>query len=429
MERLHILSKNKVLTTILSAAVIGLGIFGFANVSAGTIQDCKWNSIIKCGEPSASSFISQVRTNSDKNGHHDLQAIYSHFGLEPGDYDKFVTSSRPGMAYQNGTIVVDGQTVATNAWSIGRQHFSYATSYKIGGTTYYKAYDKQVLLQNLPVMVMFNSKGQMQFAVMNACGNPAKGNIVTPKYSCNLLHKSSVNGQANTYDFWTSASASNNAKVTKVVYDFGDGSSTVTESSLSKKVRHTYVKPGTWTARVTVYVSLPGKQTTTVTSANCETQITVAQPFFQCVSLTPYTVDKEKREYRFIVTTKQGNGATLKDASFNFGDNNSTNNVAPSNENTVETDHTYSQDGTFAITATVNFNTPSGVQSDSCVAQIAPSVTPPKPPVVPPSPPVTPPKQLINTGPGSIFGIFTVASIAGGLGYRYLTTRRFSRGL
>ncbi len=432
MVKLQFFSKYGVAVTILTCAVLTLGIYGI-KARASTIEDCKPNSIIMCGEPDASSFINQVEANDDKNGHNDLQAIYSRFGLEPSQYDQFVTSSEEGIAYQDGTVKVNGQTVATDAWSIGRTNFSYTSPYTINGQTYYKAADSQVLLQNLPVMVMFNAKGQMQFAVMNACGNPIGAHLITPQYSCDLLQKTPVSGQPNTYDFTTSASASNNAQVAKVVYDFGDGSETDTETSLSSPVRHTFSKPGTWTVRVTVYVSLPGNQMTTVTSANCQTQVTVAQPYYQCVMLTPYTIDKQQRSYQFVVTTTQGNGATLQNASLSFGDGSMSGNVSPSNNNTVEAEHTYAQDGTYAVSATVNFNTPAGVQSDSCVTQISPHVTPPPPPPSPPPPtpptptPAAPVKVLVNTGPGSVLGIFTVASAAGGLSYRFLFGRRSGR--
>ena len=271
------------LALVFAASALLIGAAGLRNAGATFIQDCKPNSIIVCGVPTADAFIADVRANSDGHGNHDLQAVYSDFGLAPSDYSKFVTSARSGTAFQNGTVVVDGKTVATNAWSIGRTQFSYTTPITIDGHTYYKAQDTQVLLQNLPVMVMFNAQGQMQFAVMNSCGNPIKGQNVVPKFSCDLLQMSSVNGQKNTFDFTTKATATNNAKLVNVVYTFGDGTS-ATETNLSTKVRHTYTSNtcmnsgNTCTAMATVTVSLPGNQTVTATSAACKKQITLSVP-------------------------------------------------------------------------------------------------------------------------------------------------------
>lgn len=277
-------TKSKGLWAILFAAsALLLGVAGLHNAGATFIQDCKPNSIIVCGTPTADDFIAKVRANDDGHGNHDLQAVYQDFGLVSSDYSKFVTDARPGVANQNGTIVVDGQTVATNAWSIGRTQFSYTTSFVINGHTYFKAQNTQVLLQNLPVMVMFNAQGQMQFAVMNACGNPTKGQNVVPKFSCDLLQVSPVSGQKNTFDFSTKATATNNAKLVSVTYTFGDGTS-VKETDLSTKVRHSYTLNtcmnggNTCTAMATVTVSLPGNQTATTTSAACKKQIALTVP-------------------------------------------------------------------------------------------------------------------------------------------------------
>lgn len=278
-------SKTKwTLAFVFAASAVLITVAGLHNAGASYVEDCKSNSIITCGIPTSDAFITKVRADNDGHGHQDLQAVYSDFGLVPSDYSKFVSYARPGMAYQNGTVVVDGQTVATDAWSIGRTRFSYTTPMSIDGHTYYKANDKQVLLQNLPVMVLFNSKGQMQFAVMNACGNPVKGQNVVPTYSCDLLQMKAVSGESNTYTFTTKATATNNAKLVKAVYTFGDGTSQ-TVIDLSTPVKHSYGSDtcntngaATCSARVTVYVSVPGSQTVTTTSATCEKQITINVP-------------------------------------------------------------------------------------------------------------------------------------------------------
>jgi len=444
-------SKTKLMMTALFAvSTLMLGMVAFHKVSADYVEDCKSNSIIKCGEPTPSAFISQVRANNDKQGHDDIQAVYSDFGLVPSDYSKFVSYARMGTAYQDGTIKVDGQTVATDAWSIGRQHFSYASPIALAGHTYYKASDQQVLLQNLSVMVLFNSKGVMQFAVMNACGNPVSGTKVVPKYSCDLLQKSSVQGEPNTYLFSTKASASDNAQVVKVVYTFGDGTSD-TETSLTKQVKHTYTQPGNYTAKVTVYVSLPGKQTVTVTSANCQTQIYVPTPYQNCVELDPATIDEQKHQYQFTVSTSQGNGSVLESADYDFGDGNTVQGIKPATDTTVVEPHTYAQAGSYTITALAHFNTPFGEQTVSCSTQlnikpkmcaINPSIpadspeckpckynnqipanssacVPPSRPA-PPSAPTATTKPLPNTGAGSIIALFAITVGLGTVGYRFI---------
>jgi hypothetical protein len=61
-----------------------------------------------------------------------------------------------------------------------------------------------------------------------------------------------------------------------------------------------------------------------------------------------------------------------------------------------------------------------------------PPPTPPTPPVTPPTTTTTnskgpAPTQLVNTGPGEVAGIFAATTVAGGLSYRWMLSRRLSR--
>lgn len=384
--KFNLRSKKAVLATVAAVVALGLGGFGLKQASATEIRDCSGNSIIKCGELSPSAFINQVKKNDDNNGHHDLQAIYANFGLVPSDYQKFVDHAEMGTDYRNGNIVVDGQTVATNSWSIGRYANYQGSGYfkkVIDGKTYYGNYNDKAFganVQSIPVMVMFNSKGVMQFAVMTACGNPAPGKTVTPNYSCDLLQSKHDSG--NTYSFSTKATATNNAKLVKVVYDFGDGSNKVTETSLSKEVQHTYTKPGSYTATVTVYVSLPGKQTVTVTSAKCKTKITVAPPpqvSLVCsdLTLTPGVVDQSTGNQKYTLTaTGAAKNATITGYAFTFGDNSAPVKVA-TDKDTATTTHTYAP-GTYTANVVVSA-TANGKNYSSTSANCQKSITINKP--------------------------------------------------
>jgi hypothetical protein len=430
----------------------GMAFTGLTVVANASGTNCDDNAILKCGFSSTSNFISTVKSNNSGNGHSDLQAVYAHYGLEPADYDKFVTSARPGLAYSDGRIVVDGQTVSNNAKSIGRIAAYQGSGYfstPINGTTYYgntnqKAYAAGV--SSLPVMVLFNAQGVMQFAVLNACGNPEYGTNVTPSYSCNALNESAVSGEANTYKFTTSASAGNNATISKVVYTFGDGSST-TETSPSTPVTHTYTSGGTYTAKVTVYVHLPGNQNITVASTQCQKVITIQIPTYLCVQLNGAILDQSKMSYSFTATAKYSGGATFTSADFNFGDGNTQEGVKPasSSATTITVDHTYTKAATYNASAVLHFMANGqAVTAAACPAMVTPT-TPPTPeckPGVPVGSPdcspcatnasvpadsaqcMTPPPVLPNTGAGDTIAIFAGVAVAGFLVYRQLLFRK-----
>lgn len=342
------------------ATVLGLAGLGVVSVQRASAADCDQNAIIYCGTGSANQFISQVRKNDSKNGHHDLQAIYDYYGLEPADYDRFVKYARPGTAYKDGRIVVDGQVVATNAESIGRQSKSYSHTKVINGVTYYESRSQDVFLSNsIPVMVLFNSKGVMEFAVLTSCGNPITGQRVTPSYGCNLLKHTTVSGKADTYSFTTSAYASNNAAISKLVYDFGDGTSPKTTTNPNTSVTHTFAKGGTFKVTVKVYVKLPGNQEVVVQSGGCSWTVTVQKPTFSCTQLTAAATDPNKYAYKYTVTGSADGGATLTSADFNFGDSSTKKGVRVSRD-TATTTHTYTKGTNYTAKATFHVKLPDG---------------------------------------------------------------------
>lgn len=434
---------------ILSAitVVTAAATFTAQNAGASYVQDCKDNSVIKCGAPDARTLVNKAKTNSPS----DLQAIYSHFNLKPGDYERFASTARPGVAYKDGRVVVDGQTVITSAWSLGRDKKSYSNPMTINGKTYHTSYLKDVMLNDqLPVMVYFTAQGEPQTVIMNACANPISGNTKVPSYACNMLNKEAVKGKQNTYMFSTNASASQNASIAKVVYDFGDGK-TVTQTNPATKVTHTYAKAGTYTAKVTVYVNLPGKQVKTVVSGKCQTTITITEPFQECVALTSRATAPKDRAYEFKVTSRQGNGSVLKSATFDFGDGKSATNVGSTTATTVITNHTYAKAGDYTIVATLKFNTPSGEKSVKCQTKV--NITPESCPIKPEvpkdspecapcpydeslpedspacAPPETPeepeaPEELPVTGIGGVAAAFAGTSFMSGIGYHIFSNRR-----
>jgi len=254
--------------------VVSLGValgFGMQATFAG---DCSANAILHCGTTSRTDFISKVNA----NGQGDLKTIYNAYGLSTADYSRFASTAQNGLAYKDGRIVVGGQTVATDSRSLGREAKPYSRPVVIGGKTYHESRAQDVFLSNsIPVMVLFDSKGQVETVVINDCGNPIKTNPKNPTYSCDYLSKEYA-GTRGVYDFSTRTTTANGAKIVKVVYDFGDGSATVTKTNPSEKVRHAYTKPGTYQAKVTVYVSVPNGDTQVIAPAgNCVREVVLSE--------------------------------------------------------------------------------------------------------------------------------------------------------
>jgi hypothetical protein len=129
-------------------------------------------------------------------------------------------------------------------------------------------------------------------------------------------------------------------------------------------------------------------------------------------------------------TTTATNGATFSNASINWGDNSS----ATTTATPVGQTHQYSSNGKYTVVATANFSVNGQTESAtsvSCSQSVTFSSTTP-PTVTPPTTttPVTPaatPTTLVNTGAGSVFGIFAAVSLASTVVYRFIVKKNLSR--
>ncbi|HSX07424.1 MAG TPA: PKD domain-containing protein [Candidatus Saccharimonadales bacterium] len=455
-------AKQMVVAGVFALAVVGAAGAGIATKqTTAAAPDCTGNSIIYCGYSNPQDLINHINSQAD------LRDIYAKFGLSPSDYSRFVSSARPGVAMKDGTIVVDGRVVATGAWSLGRDANSHYTqhAFSIDGETLYESSDQTVFLSDsLPVYVLFNAQGVMQAAIMTPCGNPVTTfTPVTPNYDCNFLQMAKDDSKANSYVATSAIHMSDGVSLDHVTYNFGDGT-TADAAKPTDAVKHTYTKAGNWTATVTDYFVLPGgTKVATAPAGNCVAHITVVNPFYTCSYLQTALVDESnKLAYKFTLKATAGNGASLVGADFDFGDGNKQTGAKPGTGNdalTIVTNHTYAKAGTYNVTPTLHFTTPTGDQTvvgtGACVGKVSPTLPPqpcqpggtpapgsaecsPKPctPGGTPAPgsaqctPVTPPATTLpNTGAGNVIGLFAGTSILGTAAHFVFQKRRLARAV
>ncbi|MEJ0073306.1 MAG: hypothetical protein WDN27_04480 [Candidatus Saccharibacteria bacterium] len=453
---------KKVAFTAGLALVVGLvftgGGLAVRGASAAT-QDCDSNSIIYCGFSDPGNFITKVQGNSSGNGHNDLQNVYDAYGLTQADYANFAAHAVAGVANKDGTVVVNGQTVATATNSIGRNAANQGSGYftkTINGVNYYgNVNSKAFASSSIPVYVLFDNQGTAKFMVLQACGNPMGGTIVQTSASCNSLTATSVSGQLNTYTFTASASTSGNASLKSCTYNFGDGTTKTVGVSGNNcaPYTYTYTKASSgngFTASVTEYASVPGNSNLQLpTISMCTKQIVVILPYGICstAGLVVDTLDQTKLEYKFTVVASYGGGEVFKGADFDFGDGKTQAGVQPESDGkTVSVTHTYAAASTsnIDVSTTLHF-TVNGqpVTSPTCTATIPPNGPPtptckPGVPVgspeciapcqpgssVPPTAAQCTPPNLPNTGAGNTIAIFAAVVIAGFLVYRQLLFRK-----
>lgn len=429
----------------IAAVVAGVVVSVFAiqavtiqSVGAQAVQDCSDNSIIKCGASSPANLITKIKSGNPS----DLGAVYKYFGLTSGEYDAFAREAKVGKAYKNGTIVVDGQVVATDAWSIGREAKSYSKPLKIDGKTYHYSYAKDVFNRDsLDAFVWFDKEGRLGAMVLASCGNPMGAKPVTPGYTCNQLKMTPVTGKKNTYSFATDASAVKGATISRVVYDFGDGSAQVSKTSPTEAVTHTYAKTGSFAAKVTVYVKLPSGKEVAVNGAGCAKQITVKEkeqpkppvkPIakWQCTGLTATQQNQTDNNFAYTLRANASmTNARLVSADFDFGDGSAMSGVTPASEddNAVSTNHTYASGKSYTVKATLHFRANDGADAQGAATSVVCQATINPPAVLASVTTPVAPQTLPAAGAAGVVGLFGGASVLGTLGYRWRANRKLNR--
>lgn len=423
------------------AAGVSLFVLGFLglgvamNPAMATLpQDCDDIAIIRCGFQSPSEFISDY--NANKQG--DLKLVYKEFGLTDSQVSR-LSQLKWGWSYRDGRIILDdGRVVATNGWSIGRQHGGNTNPYTwktlSNGVTYYWGYNNQSFADSTTrirtLILMDENDKYMQFGVMTSCGNPSIG--TKPEFQCDMLQKKQLGNDE--FEFWTDATAKSGASVKSVTYNFNDGTANETRSTATEHVKHTFPKAGTYHVTVTVTYNVNGHDQTEAVQAHCQTDVTVNEKLAVCSSLTPHLIEGN-RKYNFTVVGHTENGPKLVSASFDFGDGQKADNVTDVKDDSITVSHTYkdSDKGTINISADLTFTdglTDKG--NPKCKAQI--ELKAQTCADTPTAPECQPPKTckelgtckvvLASTGPeDSIISAISVGSFAGA-GMYYRATRK-----
>ncbi len=120
------------------------------------------------------------------------------------------------------------------------------------------------------------------------------------------------------------------------------------------------------------------------------------------------TLDSDYRTVRVKSVGFTAGDSTVANLMLDFGDGNK----ATIKTSQLPYSHVYSADGTYHVRVTLDTST-GYVTSNGCVAIVTIKNQP-----VNPVTPVTPPKNLVNTGPGDMIGIFAAVTLIAALAHR-----------
>ncbi len=355
-------------------ALVAINLSNTQTQGVGTYRNYSADAILQGGAITEKELIEKYDQNASG-----LQGIFKHYGISRSDLTGQTSKIKHGVIYQDGRVVVDGKTVATNAYSVSRKPFydsrgNAPKQVNINGTTFYEGPNMSIFLQAVDAYVLFRDDVFYR-AVISSCANPimatAEQKKVEPVYSCDTLEGQKVDRTR--FKFTSKATAKNGAEVVRYSYDFGDGNKTSRTST--NVVEHKYAKAGTYTVTMTIDVRANGKVTTNIPGPKCTVKITVEEepkvPVARCDSLTPRAIQGKDRAYAFTLAHTAEGGAVLNNVVYNFGDGKS---ETFTGENGLAVEYQYAEPGTYTVTTTLNFKITEGnTTSDkslSCTAQV-----------------------------------------------------------
>jgi len=240
----------------------GLAVFGLASIgisqlpvkAVDTTRDCDQYAVIRCGTLNENELRAEYNTNNGSSQNEyttvqpDIQRVFSSMGIQGGELNGLVA----GTVYRDGTVKVNGNTVATGAVMAARG---------LGGTQIPNTSAQRVSVSAMAsaqaaLVKMVN--GEFKFAIMTPCGNPVTATPVPPepkpKAECKNLKEEKISDTRRRYE--AVALLENGATVNS--YTFVATRNGKQIDSVNKQAA-TYTldatEPGNYTVRVTIHTS------------------------------------------------------------------------------------------------------------------------------------------------------------------------------
>jgi len=468
--------KQLVMTGVFMLAFAGAIGAGFAakgsSFAAGqSIRDCSYNSIDNynpgdgsCGALSGKELIDDINRNIPG----DLKTIYAdpRIGLTADKYARFAKDAVEGTINKNGQLIVKGEVVMTDVWTMGRTTLNGAqpTPIVIGDNTYYHSHPSASFGSwELDAMVLFDDNGTVEVAVLEPCGNPVtQGKKITSGGECKALNPHKVSGKQNTYTFTTNASKFGLAKWGELRYYYKDGNEWKWFDTQSSPEKYTVQKEFKKTTKVKVEVDiyLPGGKVKRVT---CEYEIKVEEEKFVYTCDALYATSKDNRTFRFTVKASHSTNVKLLSADFNL-DGVKTNVTNKDDKGNFYKEYTFNDEKSHTVAAVLNVEYTKDGKTQKAQTKVSSDCTekvkPKQPPVckhnpkLPPEhpdckPPVKECKpgipegdercetcednpgkegcELPETGPAGIAALFAGVTAAGTIGHRLFANYRNRR--
>lgn len=154
---------------ILVGLAVVATVAGFSGRVLAAARDCDANAIMWCGAYSKDELLQKLSKGDGHNSAANIQGIFKAYSVDLAE----INAATNGSVTKDGNVIVNGQTVATDAKSIGRQ--------KIGDSVpqhgvWLRPTSTSFKSPSLEAFV-YMKDGVFQWAVIKSCGNVT---IATP---------------------------------------------------------------------------------------------------------------------------------------------------------------------------------------------------------------------------------------------------------
>lgn len=140
------------------------GLFAETAAHATIARNCDNNAVVFCGGETQAEMIQKITGGDGHNSSQNISQILLANGIDINQISQTVE----GTVNKDGAVIVNGQTVATGAQSVGRQFIKGSTRQ---GSVWIRPTSVSFQEDSLPAFVNMKD-GRFLWAIVKSCGNP-----------------------------------------------------------------------------------------------------------------------------------------------------------------------------------------------------------------------------------------------------------------
>lgn len=187
---------KKLAALSLAAFLFSVFLMPMGDVTAAA-RDCDSNALIYCGTLNMDELVGKLANGTGKTyqSHSELKQLFDYYGITGEDFP----SLKDGYITSDNRVVVDGQTVATGIYTMGRSYMAgSAKQNQFPYPIYLRHPSVSFRSSQIAAFVSLHPDKTLKYAILKSCGNIVPGfpyqPQITPKYEIYALKWFDIDG-------------------------------------------------------------------------------------------------------------------------------------------------------------------------------------------------------------------------------------------